>query len=163
MVPFSLRRVFTGYFESSFSISGIGRLRSISTAPSEVFTLRYSSGIYFAGSVSSSSSQIPSASILAFMLRSAEQDTPRPIGQLAPWRGMRIILTSKAKFAPPNCAPIPNFLDSAKSSFSSSTSRKACPSSLPFVGRLSKYFVEASFTFFKHASALVPPTTKAIW
>lgn len=35
------------------------------------------------------------------MFLSAEHETPRPIGQLAPWRGMRITRTSSAKFAAP--------------------------------------------------------------
>ena len=112
---------------------------------------------------SSCSSQIPFSSILAFMFLSAEHETPRPIGQLAPWRGMRITRTSSAKFAPPNCAPIPNLRVSSKSFFSSSMSRKACPSLLPSVGRESRYLTDASFTVLRHASALVPPTTHAIW
>ena len=30
-------------------------------------------------------------------------------------------------------------------------------------GKLSRYFTDASFTFFKLASALVPPITQAMW
>eukprot|EP00438_Fugacium_kawagutii_P024855 Skav207482 [mRNA] locus=scaffold2519:8734:10009:+ [translate_table: standard] len=65
------------------------------------------SGIYFAGSVSSFSRKTPSSVIFAFACRSAEHETPIPMGQEAPWRGSRTTLTSCKKY-PPNCAPMPS-------------------------------------------------------
>ncbi len=75
MVPLNDRRVETGYCDSSFKISGIGRLRSILTTwPSVLW--RKCSGIYFPGFCSSFSNQMPLRLILPLILRSAEQDTP---------------------------------------------------------------------------------------
>ena len=113
------------------------------------------------GFFSSSSTQMPSRSIFARMFRSAEQETPIPIGQEAPWRGRRTTRTSSAKYLPPNCAPIPVLRAASSSCASSSTSRKAWPCLLPVVGSPSRAFAEASLTVFRHASAEVPPMTKA--
>ena len=90
-VPFKLRRVFTGYFESSFNTSSIGRSRSISTgsANSGAFEGRKRRGFF-----SSSSKNIPSSVILAFTFLSALQLTPRPTGQEAACLGSLITLTS---------------------------------------------------------------------
>ena len=134
MVPLSERRVETGYLSSSARISGMGRLRSIFTAsPSPAW--RYSSGMRLPGLSSSFSIQIPSLLILHLMLRSAEQLTPRPTGQEAPWRGRRTTRMSWAKYLPPNCAPRPILRVSSSKRASSSTSRKARPVSSPVVGR----------------------------
>jgi len=65
---------------------------------------------------SSFSSQIPSRLILPLMLRSAEQETPMPTGQDAPWRGRRTTRMSCAKYLPPNCAPSPRFCASFSNS-----------------------------------------------
>ena len=51
--------------------------------------------------------KMPSRVILPWACRSAEQDTPRPIGSEAPWRGRRMTRTSWQKYLPPNCAPTP--------------------------------------------------------
>ena len=124
IVPFRERRVETGYCESCARISFIGRFRSTRTAsPSPA--LRSSSGMYLPGLFSSFSIQMPSRLIFALMLRSAEQETPIPTGQEAPWRGRRITRMSCAKYLPPNCAPSPRFCASASSSCSSCTSRNA--------------------------------------
>ncbi|CPR40712.1 Uncharacterised protein [Salmonella enterica subsp. enterica serovar Bovismorbificans] len=89
IVPFSDRRVDTGYCDSCCSISLMGRLRSTRTAsPSPAW--RSASGIYLPGLRSSFSIQIPSRLIFALMFRSAEQDTPIPTGHDAPWRGNRM-------------------------------------------------------------------------
>ncbi len=136
MVPFRLRRVPMGYFVRILQTSDIGWSRSIFTAlPSPA--LRSSSGIQRPGLSSSFSIQTPSALILHLILRSAEQLTPRPTGQLAPWRGRRMMRTSCAMYLPPNWAPRPILQASSHTFFSSSTSRKARPVSSPVVGRLS--------------------------
>src|SRR3990170_4359759 len=162
IVPLRDSCVVTGYFVSSARISFIGRLRSILTTPCSCFP-RYFAGMSRPGLRSSSSSQIPSLVIFAFTFRSAEQETPIPTGQEAPWRGRRMTRTSRAKYFPPNCAPYPDFCAALRSFSSISTSRNACPPLFPDVGKWSKYFVEASFTAFRHASAEVPPTTNARW
>ena len=77
----------------------------------------------------------PSLVILALALRSAEQETPMPTGQEAPWRGRRTTRMSWAKYLPPNWAPMPSFWAWTSSRFSSSTSRNACPCAFPSVGR----------------------------
>ena len=86
-----------------------------------------------------------------------------PIGQEAPWRGRRTTRTSRAKYFPPNWAPMPVLRAASRSCASSSTSRKAWPCSLPAVGSPSSAFAEASLTVLRHASAEVPPTTNARW
>ena len=99
--------------------------------------------------------------ILPSACRSAEHDTPSPIGSEAPWRGSRTTRTSWQKYLPPNCAPTPVDCVIFKISASISVSRKAWPSSEPCVGSVSRYFVEASFTVFIVNSAEVPPMTMA--
>ena len=47
-----------------------------------------------AGSCSSCSTKTPSAVIFARICRSALQETPKPTGQEAPWRGKRTTLAS---------------------------------------------------------------------
>lgn len=54
---------------------------------------------------------------LHLMFRSAEQLTPNPTGQDAPWRGRRIMRTSCARYLPPNCAPSPIRCASSKTCF----------------------------------------------
>ncbi len=44
----------------------------------------------------------PSRLIFPRICRSAEQETPMPTGQEAPWRGSRITRTSWQKYLPPN-------------------------------------------------------------
>jgi hypothetical protein len=83
-----------------------------------------------------------------------------PTGQEAPWRGSRMTRTSRAKYLPPNCAPMPVCCASVSTFCSSARSRKARPCASPVVGRVSRYLVEASFTVLRHVSALVPPMTK---
>ena len=63
--------------------------------------------------------------------RSAEQETPIPTGQEAPWRGNLTTRTSWTKYFPPNCAPIPICWLSSWILCSNSTSRNALPCSLP--------------------------------
>ena len=70
-----------GKVESSFKISSIGRLRLMIGASSA--SALSSAGAKRAGSYSSCSRKTPSGVILARILRSAEQETPRPTGQLA--------------------------------------------------------------------------------
>ena len=137
IVPLRLTRVETGYFVSSARTVSMPLSKSISMplAPSPGFL--YASGISSEGLVSIFSSQIPSALIFALMFLSAEQLTPMPIGQLAPWRGRRITRMSCASALPPNCAPRPILCASLSSLFSRSMSRKARPVSSPVVGRLS--------------------------
>ncbi|OAV73782.1 hypothetical protein Barb7_02845 [Bacteroidales bacterium Barb7] len=95
MVPFNDRRVETGYLSNAESTSAIGWFRLIFTAsPSPA--LRRASGMKRPGLVSSFSIQIPSLFIFALMLRSAEQETPMPMGQEAPCRGRRTIRMSCA-------------------------------------------------------------------
>src|SRR5512145_2693597 len=155
-VPLSESRVLIGCFESVARISLIGRVRSISTtSPGSSWSV--GSGRYFAGFVSSCSRKTPSRVIFALIWRSAEQETPRPTGHEAPWRGSRITRTSCAKYLPPNCAPIPVRLQSSRISASSARSRKARPSSLPLVGSASRYRQLASFTVLSVSSAEVPP------
>ncbi len=162
IVPDRDRRVDTGYLVSSASTSAIGRLRSIfTTSPSPC--LRYSSGMSSPGLASSFSIQRPLRSILAFTLRSAEQLTPIPMGHDAPWRGRRITRMSWAKYLPPNCAPRPSSSAAFLRVASSSMSRNAWPYSLPWVGRLSRYFTDAFFTTSRFFSADVPPITNAMW
>ena len=136
IVPFNDKRVDTGYLSNSFKISAIGWFKLILTAsPSPAW--RSSSGINSPGWLSNFSIQIPSLLILHLILRSAEQLTPKPTGQEAPWRGKRMMRTSCARYLPPNWAPKPIFWAAANTSFSNSTSRKARPPSLPVVGKLS--------------------------
>ena len=137
IVPFRLTRVDTGYFVNSAHTASIPLSRSISMPFAPSPGLRYSSGINSLGLVSIFSNQIPSLLILALMLRSAEQLTPIPIGQLAPWRGKRMTRISCARYLPPNCAPSPILCASSRSLASRSMSRKARPVSSPVVGRLS--------------------------
>src|SRR5512134_429683 len=162
MVPVRDSCVVTGYFDSSARISFIGRLRSTLTTPWSCFP-RYFPGISRPGFRSSSSSQMPSLSILALTLRSAEQETPIPTGQEAPWRGIRTTRTSRAKYLPPNCAPNPQPWAALRIFSSISRSRNAWPPLLPEVGRRSRYPVDASFTVLRQLSAEVPPTTNARW
>ena len=61
---------------------------------------------------------------------------------------------------PPNWAPIPVVCASSSSFASSSRSRKPRPSSEPLVGRVSRYFVDASFAVSTANSADVPPIAK---
>src|SRR3546814_5171831 len=89
---------------------------------------------------------MPSRVILAVAWRSAEQDTPMPIGQLAPWRGNRMTRTSWQKYLPPNCAPMPISRVICRIRCSHSRSRKAWPLIEPDVGSPSRYRVEASLT-----------------
>ena len=114
------------------------------------------------GFFSSFSRKMPSLVIFALAWRSAEQETPMPTGQEAPWRGRRMTRTSSAKYLPPNCAPMP-------------ISRAACeqfrlefevaerPAVLVAGGRAGRrrYLVEASLTVLRQVSAEVPPMTKA--
>ena len=88
----------------------------------------------FEGSRSSSSKNTPSLVILPSACRSALQDTPRPTGQEAPWRGRRMTRTSWQKYLPPNCAPMPMRCVSACTSFSRARSRNARPPGLPLLG-----------------------------
>src|SRR5258708_6029370 len=67
----------------------------------------------------------------------AEHETPKPIGSEAPWRGRRMTRTSWQKYLPPNCAPTPSDCVIRSTCLSMSRSRKAWPSSEPWVGRLS--------------------------
>src|SRR4029077_3025553 len=97
--------------------------------------------------------------ILPSAWRSAEHDTPSPIGSEAPWRGRRITRTSWQKYLPPNCAPTPNDCVSACTSCSIARSRKAWPSSEPCVGRSSRERQEASFTVFLVSSGEGDPIT----
>ena len=89
------------------------------------------SGRYFAGLCSSSSRNTPSLVILPSAWRSAEHDTPSPIGSDAPCRGSRITRTSWQKYLPPNCAPTPSDCVIFSTSCSIARSRKAWPSSQP--------------------------------
>ena len=122
--PVSARRVRIGCLVSSARMSFIGRLRSISTTlpPSAASS---TAGRKRAGSRSSSSRNTPSWVILPTACRSAEQETPIPIGSEAPWRGRRITRTSWQKYLPPNWAPTPRSCVSFRISASSSRSRKA--------------------------------------
>src|SRR5262245_31961833 len=95
----------------------------------------------------------PSAVIFPLILRSAEQETPIPTGQLAACRGKRITRTSWAKYFPPNCAPIPDWQHMSYTRFSQVESRNARPVGDPLVGSPSRYPVEASFTVFRFISA----------
>ena len=133
IVPLRLKRVLTGNRVSWAKTSFIGRLRSTFTPPPSPAS-RKDSGIKRAGLSSRRSIQRPSLLILHLIFLSAEQLTPIPIGQLAPWRGRRTTRISWAKYLPPNCAPKPMLCASRSSSFSNSTSRKARPVSSPVVG-----------------------------
>ena len=113
------------------------------------------------GSVSSFSRNIPCALIFARIWRSAEQDTPIPMGQDAPCLGRRITLTSWQKYLPPNCAPIPISRVIPRIICSHSKSRHPWPVKSPVVGRLSKSLVEAALTVLSVVSAEVPPMTTA--
>ena len=86
-----------------------------------------------------------------------------PMGNDAPCRGKRITRTSSAKYLPPNWAPKPLCWADSSSCASSSRSRNARPCTLPEVGRLSRYFVDANFTALRFASADVPPITNTKW
>ena len=115
--PVSESRVFTGCFDSSARISGIGRVRSTCTTSSAEETDSFSSvvsGRYDAGSRSSSSRNTPSAVILPSACRSAEHETARATGHEAPCRGSRTTRTSWQKYLPPNCAPIPKLCVSSE-------------------------------------------------
>ena len=137
IVPFRLTRVETGYLVSSARTASMPLSKSISIPLLPSPGLRYSSGISSPGLVSNFSNQIPSLLILPFILRSAEQDTPIPIGTLAPWRGRRMMRISCARYLPPNCAPSPILCASSRSFFSNSISRNARPVSSPVVGSAS--------------------------
>ena len=127
------------------------------------FQRRLAAGMKRPGLCSICSRKMPSAVIFPRMLRSALQETPIATGQLAPWRGRRMTRTSRAKYLPPNWAPMPVARASWSTCSSIARSRKARPCSLPEVGRVSRYFAEASFRVFIQASALVPPMTKTRW
>ena len=111
--PVSITRVLTGYCDSSARISGIGRVRSMCTAGVSS-SWSVTSGRNRAGSVSSCSRNTPSAVILPRAWRSAEHDTAIATGQLAPWRGRRMMRTSWQKYLPPNWAPMPVCCDSVE-------------------------------------------------
>jgi hypothetical protein len=107
MLPLSSRRVATGYWVSVARILSMGWLRSMETAsppPSGV------SGRYRAGSASSCSRKMPALVILALMLRSALQLTPMPMGQLTRRGAAGGSPGHRAKYLPPNWAPIPSCL-----------------------------------------------------
>ena len=100
--------------------------------------VRCAAGMKRPGSVSRFSRKIPSRVILALMLRSAEQDTPMPTGQPAPCRAMRMTRASRAKYFPPNWAPMPVWRAISRTLASHCASRNARPSSLPDVGSASR-------------------------
>mmetsp|Transcript_32903 Transcript_32903/g.93528 ORF Transcript_32903/g.93528 Transcript_32903/m.93528 type:complete len:219 (-) Transcript_32903:743-1399(-) len=162
MVPERETRVRMGYFERSARTSGIGRLRLIFTT-SSLSCSSLTSGRYFDGSVSSCSMKIPSFVIFASAWRSALHETPMATGQEAPCRGNRMTRTSWQKYLPPNWAPIPISWLIFLIFSSISRSRKARPSLLPVVWRVSMCFVLAYFTVFSVISALRPPMAIARW
>ena len=83
MVPLRFTRVETGYLLNSLQTSAIGWSRLMFIAsPSPA--LRNASGINSYGLSSIFSMKMPSFVIFALILRSAEQETPSPIGQEAP-------------------------------------------------------------------------------
>ncbi len=157
--PVKESRVDTGYLVSSARTSSMGRFRSISTAGAISGSL---AGRYSAGFSTSCSRNTPSRVILPLICRSAEQETPMPTGQDAPWRGSLTIRISRAKYLPPNCAPSPKSLDRSRTFCSRSMSLNAWPVSLPLVGRVSRYLADASFTALRLSSAEVPPMTNAM-
>mmetsp|Transcript_89174 Transcript_89174/g.277221 ORF Transcript_89174/g.277221 Transcript_89174/m.277221 type:complete len:225 (-) Transcript_89174:673-1347(-) len=164
MVPVRAKRVFTGYLLKSLRFSSMGLFRSILTiSPPLSSALSCTSGKYLAGSRSSSSRKTPSSVILALAWRSAEQETPMPIGQEAPCRGSLITRTSCTKYFPPYCAPMPKFWAMSLIFASHSRSRNARPPALPEVGSPSKYLQLANLTVFRFMSVDKPPTTRAKW
>ena len=109
-VPVRSSGVETGCFDSSARISFIGRLRSILHAVL-VLAAGTAPGMKRPGfAVELLEPDARPRSILALTLRSAEQETPMPTGQEAPWRGRRTTRTSWAKYLPPNWAPMPSLL-----------------------------------------------------
>ena len=140
----------------------MGRFRSISTTspPRDSSAI---SGRYLDGSVSSCSRKMPSRVIFDRICRSAAQETAMPTGHEAPCRGMRTTRTSWQKYFPPNCAPMPISWLIFSTLASMSRSRKACPYSLPSVGRVSRKRALASLAVLSVYSAEVPPTTMARW
>ena len=132
-----MTRVVIGKRDSVLRISLIGWFKSMRTTSPPNFVASIS-GMYLAGSVSSCSRNTPFAEMRPRAWRSAEHDTPMPIGRLAPWRGRRMTRTSWQKYLPPNCAPMPLACVSLWTFSSISRSRKAWPYLLPCAGRLSR-------------------------
>ena len=96
-----------GYLESAARISCIGRLRSIrTTSPPSLVLVEI--GKILRRIMLELFEEHAVAGDLAHAWRSAEHETPSPIGSEAPWRGSLITRTSWQKYLPPNCAPTPS-------------------------------------------------------